>query len=127
MSRSEKRTILLVDDDPEIRSALAECLRHAQYEVFEAETGEAALQTVSARALDSFALISDFHMPGLNGGELVKRLREIGTKMTLAVLIPSYDTSPMELMGVDDRSTHVFRKPFSISALVSLLERLYSR
>jgi len=68
--------ILLVEDEEEIRSMLAEVLADAGHEVVEAESGDAA-----ALILDQFdnldALVTEVHMPGrLNGLGLGRRFRE---------------------------------------------------
>lgn len=70
---SDRRTILLVDDDRLILATLGAGLRDAGYEVLEATNGEAALVLVRERDPD-IALL-DMRMPGMSGLELARQLR----------------------------------------------------
>src|SRR5580693_6400639 len=69
-------TILVADDDPAIRGMEAEFLLGLGYNVLEAEDGESALQLAAgAKSVD--LLITDFVMPGIDGLQLIRRLRDM--------------------------------------------------
>lgn len=75
--------ILFVDDEPMIRRNVWHALTRAGYTVALAEDGEVAWRALSSEPFD--LLITDSHMPGLSGEELVVRLRRHG--MTLPVIV----------------------------------------
>ncbi|HNQ01172.1 MAG TPA: response regulator, partial [Syntrophales bacterium] len=63
---SGKRTILVVDDDPAVRSLIVEALRQGgEYIATEAADGKEALEALRSNLYD--LVISDIHMPGMNG------------------------------------------------------------
>jgi len=66
-------TVLLVEDDPAARQALELALRRLGYDVRLAETGEAALESISGTALD--VVVLDVMLPGVDGFEVCRRLR----------------------------------------------------
>lgn len=65
--------VLVVDDEPAIRSTLALLLRAAGYKVRTAESAAAALRAAASFCPDF--LITDINMPGMTGAELVYQLR----------------------------------------------------
>ena len=67
------RTILVVDDDDDVRSALARLLGLAGYTVLTAESGEEGLQTLATHPVQ--LVISDQNMPGMTGIEFLKSVR----------------------------------------------------
>ena len=69
----KSEVILVIDDDRASRRMLARALREAGYVCRESEGGVEALQLVHEEAPS--LLLLDFHMPGLNGAEVVARLR----------------------------------------------------
>jgi two-component system, OmpR family, response regulator MtrA len=66
-------TVLLVEDDPAARQGLELALRRLGYQVRPAETGEAALNSISEAAVD--VIVLDVMLPGLDGFEVCRRLR----------------------------------------------------
>ena len=70
----EPPMIVLADDDSDLRAVYALCLRRAGYHVVEVADGVEALE--SARAHRPALLLLDLWMPGLNGFEVLGRLRE---------------------------------------------------
>jgi len=66
-------TIVIADDDNDLRSIYADLLRHAGYEVFEAVDGREAIDLVASH--HPALLLLDVWMPGLNGFEVLDRLR----------------------------------------------------
>lgn len=119
-------TVLVVEDDPDIRELLKFTLERAGLKVVEAESGEDAL-TVLDGPQPSVAII-DWMLPGINGVELTQRLREdpLTSAMPLIMLtargeeadkLKSFDS------GIDDYLT----KPFSPKELVARVKALIRR
>jgi CheY-like chemotaxis protein len=70
------KKLMIVDDDAEMRTLLAEYFRRLGYEVTEKESGQTALQASNNDRFDCFIL--DVSMPEMTGVELLKKLRERG-------------------------------------------------
>ncbi len=73
MNNAKKKTVLLVDDEPNIRLILTAVLEQAGYSVVTAEDGFAALRKIQQSKPD--AVITDLRMPNMNGFELLTVLR----------------------------------------------------
>ncbi len=71
-----KKSVLIVEDDPEIRTLYAHALSSAGLMVFLAEDGEIALSTALEKRPD--ALLLDVLVPKMNGIEVLKKVREAG-------------------------------------------------
>lgn len=80
-------TLLLVDDEANILSALRRLLRPAGYRILTAESGVEGLEMVSAEPID--LVISDMRMPGMDGAAFLTRVREIAPD-TLRILLTGY-------------------------------------
>jgi CheY-like chemotaxis protein len=93
--------LLVVDDEPSIRSALQRCLRREGYEILLAPTAAAALELLRARPVD--ALLSDYKMPGRNGLELC---REVAARwpsvarFLLTGFAPEIDGAEVRRLGI---------------------------
>jgi len=72
-SRRFKRSVLVVDDVPDVTEMIGLFLKHAGYEVATADSAPAALRLANERAFD--VIISDIGMPEMNGYELAESLR----------------------------------------------------
>ncbi|MDP3815533.1 response regulator, partial [Pseudomonas sp.] len=66
--------LLLVDDEPGILAALRRVFQRENYELLFARNAEEALQLLEAKPVE--LIVSDFMMPGINGSELLRRVRE---------------------------------------------------
>src|SRR6266403_2086824 len=73
---SNAKKLMIVDDDAEMRTLLAEYFRRLGFEVAEKESGAAALQAATGNRFDCF--IFDVAMPEMSGLELLKKIRERG-------------------------------------------------
>jgi two-component system, OmpR family, phosphate regulon response regulator PhoB len=109
-------TVMVVDDEPDIRHLLRVTLESAGYGVVEAAHGEAALESVQRSPPQ--IVLTDRMMPRMSGGELIERLRaDESTKAIPIVLISgTHGVQP----GVDA----VVRKPFDPNELIVLVDRL---
>ncbi|MBF0202169.1 MAG: response regulator, partial [Desulfamplus sp.] len=72
-------TILVIDDDDQLRISFCKLLREEQYEVIGAASGEAGIEVVRERVLD--LVILDMRLPGINGMETFQRIKEMDAKL----------------------------------------------
>jgi len=106
--------ILVADDEQEIRSLLDDFLKDEGYEVVLAADGEQALQL--AEIENPQAIIMDIKMPGLDGIEVCKRLKEKEqTKFIPVIIITGFEDNKLNAldMGADD----FVNKPFDMVEL----------
>jgi len=68
------RRLLVIDDDPDVRSVIVELLRSLHYDVTEAHDGETGLRKLEE--LQPALAIIDYLMPGMNGGEVARKARQ---------------------------------------------------
>ena len=109
-------TILIVDDDETVRYALAALLRTEQYYLAFAEDGEQALQL--AKDLKPDIILLDIMLPGLDGFEVCKRLRE-NPELSKApvVMITALDDHPSRMRGFEVGADDFISKPFDWAEL----------
>jgi two-component system KDP operon response regulator KdpE len=108
--------ILVVDDEPAIRRFLRTSLSAQGYQVSEAEDGEAALDAVKRDAPDLVVL--DLGLPGIDGLDVIRSLREAGSAVPIVVLsVRSDEAGKVKALdlGADDYVT----KPFGIEELIA--------
>lgn len=110
-------TILVADDDDDIRDLIAFKMHTAGYRVLVADNGPSALSIAETELPD--AIILDIGMPGLDGFDVCYRLQELRAMVGIPVIIVSARTSKLDLdlgfaIGADDYLT----KPFSPADLV---------
>jgi len=118
--RVMKRSVLVVDDEPEVRTLARVTLRSAGYDVQEAGTGEEALSSVEADQPD--AMLLDIRLPGMDGWEVLDRLRESDRLGEIAVVVFSAYESATSLEESLERGSHGFvSKPFSPDELIQAL------
>lgn len=113
LEANRKKTILLVDDSLTFRYFLKNNLLLHQFNVLEANNGETALKTLELHP-EIEMVITDFHMPVMDGLQLTREIRKKHSKRDLAVLVlttesNSYTTSKFLKEGANDYIT----KPFS--------------
>jgi len=108
--------ILVVDDEPAIRRFLKTSLSAQGYIVSEAADGSAALAALKREPLD--VLVLDLGLPGIDGFEVIRDLREAGSALPIIVLSVRADEAGKVKaldMGADDYVT----KPFGIDELLA--------
>jgi two-component system KDP operon response regulator KdpE len=115
--------ILLVDDEPKIRRALAVNLEARGYEVIEAADGEAGVEAALDRVPD--VILLDLGLPGIDGQEVIERIR---TWSDVPIIVLSVRSSPHDKVaaldaGADDYVT----KPFGIDELLARLRVVQRR
>ena len=111
--------ILLVDDDDDLREALAEQLvTTEEFDVFEAADGAAAMEQVRAGQFD-LALL-DVGLPDTDGRELCKRMRKAGFKSPV-VMLTGHDSDADTILGLDSGANDYITKPFKLPILLARL------
>jgi two-component system chemotaxis response regulator CheY len=87
------KTVLIVEDDKLTREGLATMLRIANHSVIEAEDGEQALEVLASKVPD--LIITDIHMPNMDGLAMVERIRADPGLSALPVIILTNDDTTM--------------------------------
>jgi len=121
---SNPHRILLVDDGPATRQLVKNELRHAGYEcVEEVSDGCAGLHQLNTKQFD--LLITDWYMPGLNGVELLRRVRGDARLAHLPVIMLSLSFRNELIIAAKDLgvSAHV-TKPFAPGSLAATVDQL---
>jgi two-component system chemotaxis response regulator CheY len=80
------KPIFLVDDSPTMLASMAGVLSRAGFAVEKAASAEDALRTLGARP-PLRIVITDYHMPGMNGVELIREIRKMPTYRFLPILV----------------------------------------
>jgi DNA-binding response OmpR family regulator len=111
------KKILLVDDDEDLREALAEQLLSTEdFDVFEAGTGADAIEKVKTGTFD--LLILDVGLPDTDGRELCRRMRKQGVKCPI-VMLTGHDTDADTILGLDAGANDYVLKPFKFPVLLA--------
>ncbi len=105
------QSILIVDDDSMILDLLSEVFKKLGLNVFEAENGIDGWHLFEKECTD--LLITDICMPGLDGIELSKRIRNQSPHIKIAVMTGGDADIATELLN-DGTANYLFRKPFDI-------------
>jgi two-component system response regulator VicR len=121
---SEQGKILIVDDEPLIRDALAFKLTKDGYSVDTAEDGEKAIELVEGSTYD--IIISDVMMPFVSGFELLKILKERGTEAPV-LLLTSLNSENAVLKAFDLGADDFMTKPFSPNELSVRIKKLMGK
>ena len=115
------KTVLLVDDEPEIRQLIRDILQdYLEVKVVEADNGEVGVNLLKENnSID--LVVSDLAMPKMNGFEFIRRARQLGFNGTIMVLTGHGDqvvAQQLKGFGVQD----FINKPWDNKALVELIK-----
>ena len=116
--------VVLVEDDPDVRSGLAEALRARGFDVHEAETAAAALELVERVRPE--VLVSDVVMPGGSGIDLAERARALHPGLAV-VLVTGHADETLDRHGARAVPHVVLHKPVSADDLAAAVERALAR
>ncbi|MBN3770276.1 MULTISPECIES: HD domain-containing phosphohydrolase [Burkholderia] len=113
-------SILLVDDEPSVLSALRRVFRPAGYEILTAESGEAALEILTSTEVD--LIVSDMRMPGMSGAEFLARARSLYPD-TMRILLTGYAEIASVVQAVNDGGVYRYlNKPWDDHDLLLTIE-----
>ena len=115
-SGSLGETILLVEDDPQVRAVVGRMLESLDYRVLSAGDGDDALALARAFEGPIELLVSDLVMPGLGGREVAERLRQSNPE-TAVLFMSGYSDEAVTRRGVVDPNASFLEKPFATADL----------
>lgn len=112
--------ILLVDDDPDIREALAMVLEIAGHTVVAASNGAQALELLSRTPLPRVILL-DLMMPVMDGWQFMEALQQDPSLMTVPVVV--FSGAGQVLQEAPKGASVVLKKPVDLKTLLSIIDR----
>ncbi len=115
--------ILVVDDEPQIRRVLRATLTGHGYEVYDARTGEEALDAIRASRFDLVLL--DVNMPGMGGLETCKGIRS-GSEVAI-IMLTVRDSEQDKVSALDAGADDYITKPFSTPELLARIRAALRR
>jgi two-component system, OmpR family, response regulator len=115
--------VLVVEDEPDLLGSLMKALREDGYAVDGAPDGEEGLY--KAEGCDYDAIVLDIMLPGIDGWELLRRLRK--TKMTPVLMLTARDAVRDRVRGLDTGADDYLVKPFDVDELLARLRALIRR
>lgn len=113
-------SVLVIDDEPDMRDMLAFSLPANEFEVVTADGGRAAVSLLGTRRFD--VAITDLKMPGMNGVETVSALRELDPDMEI-IVATGYSSLETALACMKQGAYDYIRKPYDIAELRHLILR----
>ena len=116
--------ILVVDDEPAVREALERILRLDGFEVALASDGREAVRSQAAAPAD--AVLLDVLMPGLDGLEVCRRMRDIGDR-TPVLMLTARDEVGDRVAGLEAGADDYLPKPFALEELLARVRALLRR
>src|SRR4051812_21489546 len=116
--------VMVVDDEPGVRSALERALRLERYDVQLAGDGAQALALLADRSPD--AIVLDVAMPEVDGLEVCRRLRSAGDR-TPVLMLTARDAVDDRVEGLDAGADDYLVKPFALRELQARLRALLRR
>ena len=119
----EPMRVLIVEDEPDLLSSLVKALREDGYAVDAAADGEEGLY--KAENYDYDAVVLDIMLPGIDGWELLRRLRK--TKKTSVLMLTARDAVRDRVRGLDTGADDYLVKPFDVAELLARLRALIRR
>jgi two-component system copper resistance phosphate regulon response regulator CusR len=116
--------ILVVEDEQKVANALREGLQGERYDVVVERTGEGAFFRMTTEQFD--AILLDLTLPGRDGLEILKAIRERGLKTPVLVLT-ARDTLQDRVIGLDSGADDYLIKPFAFAELLARIRALVRR
>lgn len=111
------KNILIVDDQEDIRTLLAESFRGENYKVFLAEDGQKALDIYNKNTVD--IILSDIKMPNLDGIEFSKKVKNININTPIFLITAFSEYTEKDIISIGAEA--IIFKPFDISEIIELV------
>ena len=112
--------VLVIDDEPQVLSVMERVIRSSGYEVVTAAGAEEALETMRRQGVDT--VVSDIHMPGISGLDLLVEIRKLDIDVPV-VFVTGMPTVESAMTAIQRGAFGYLTKPFRHDELVALVER----
>jgi len=119
MKGNDSTSVLIVDDDADIRANIQDILDDLGFQTDTAADGPSAIELVRQRPFD-IALL-DYRMPGMDGATLYREVKRLRSEMA-AIMITAYAGSTGAQDATDAGAWHVLHKPVDVAQLLSVLD-----
>lgn len=113
-------SVLVVDDDKNIRLLLSQCLEEAGYEVNSAVDGEHAVKKAEERRFDLVLL--DMKLPGIDGLQVLRKLRSLWPDLPI-VIITAHGTIETAVEAMKQGAVDYLQKPFTPEEIRAIVQR----
>jgi DNA-binding NtrC family response regulator len=124
VEKAVRGRVLVADDEASARTGLGTLLRDAGFEVDQAEDGDKALECLQATVPD--VLVTDLHMPGLDGIQLLERAREAIPEL-IVVLVTAFADVDTAVRAMQLGAEHYLTKPVQFDELLVVIDRALER
>jgi CheY-like chemotaxis protein len=121
---NRKVNILVVEDDEYSRDALAHLLVAEGYNAESAQDGEAGL--IKARETRPDVIVLDLNLPGMDGNQVIGRIREDESLASIPILVVTGDEDKKAQEAVKSGANAYLTKPLELDALINAIKRLNS-
>jgi CheY-like chemotaxis protein len=123
MSAEEKKLVLVVDDEPEIRKLVSAMVSQFGYSVITADSGEHALTVYRNQKAPLALLITDVVQPGMSGPMLADKLTALQPDLKV-LYISGYDNTHVVKTYVTEKGHALLPKPFTVSELQNKIRKM---
>ena len=120
----ENNSVLIIDDDPDIRASLLEVLQTEGFEIFTAENGKEALERLRENKINPNTILLDLFMPEMNGLEFLVAIRseKSQTFKNTPVILMTAGSEDLEIVNTASTLADSYlKKPLDTDALLSQL------
>ncbi len=121
----EGTLVLIVDDEPDIRSFLADLLTTQGFHCTWADSGPAALAQLGP--LDPDVILLDIMMPGMSGLEVLRQIRERDDVDPSVIMISCLGHPNTTLRALEEGADHFVVKPFRVNELLDTMKQVLDR
>lgn len=117
-------SVLVVDDEKNIRITLADILVGEGYDVHTAGTGEKAVKLCHKRSFD--VVLLDVRMPGMDGFEAFRLIRRERPDICV-IMMSAYSTQEFRQLALDEGATAFLRKPLDVERVLQLIREAQTK
>lgn len=111
-------TVLVIDDDDQLRTSFCKLLKEEHYAVISAASGEAGIEIAKQNILD--LVILDMRLPGINGMETFKQIKQIDSKLPV-IIITAHGTTQIAIEATKLGAYDYVLKPFDVPEMLNLI------
>lgn len=119
----ERQTVLIVEDEADIRELLSEYFRARDYDVLGAADGRSALAVIARDGARIGLVITDLQLPGVDGLEVLRAAREANPAASV-VIVTGFASLDSAIQAVRLGAYDYLTKPFSLGQIDVVLQRL---